>query len=1501
MVEQENCGDHMPIYNGDQNNNSFDGGNGADEAHGNAGNDSLYGNGGNDVLSGDAGDDSLSGGSGNDMLDGGDGRDSLNGDIGNDIVTGGAGNDILWAYTGEDSISGGDGDDLMFVSTISSGDHIHGGNGVDTLTVSDGGPSIDLSAIDVTDIENLIGPYNSHVSLTLAQLGMLSSIDRVNALTLTTGGSVALDAANFTPHYINLSTAGNSLTISGAYVRSEQYYEIQGGAGDDVVTTGSHEDSVRGGGGNDFLSGGASYNALSGQDGDDTLIGNGGDDFLYGGAGADAAYGGSGNDQFTLLAAGEAAGDHYYGGSGQDTARVIIAASIDLSRAQFEGIEALEVDSLSTAILSLAQAQTFGGINGDGSVSFATGGTADLRGLSGTLRRFVLNDAGNRVDLTGSTGDYIIHGGAGDDIVLGGSGDDEIHGNGGNNVAYGGLGNDLLYASAGIDSLHGGALGDTFIVSSLAELGASDHFDGGESFDQLVLNFVGAVDLSNVAISSIEMLTGDFGVRLTAQQLDGFDSLSGIKNFTITTGGAVDLSQTSFGGFDDYVINLADAGNAVDLARGVGFSFTVNGGDGDDVIIGNIDNVLRGNGGNDTLTGGYGEDALYGGAGNDLLDGAPGVEEWPGDDILDGGSGNDTASYATSTGAVAVSLLLTTAQDTGGAGTDTLTGVENLIGSRFADALHGTKGDNVIEGGAGNDAIDGDAGNDTASYAGAAAGVTVSLAITAVQNTLGAGSDLLVGMENLVGSAFADMLTGNAASNQLSGGAGDDVLDGGAGNDRLDGGGSADTASFASASAGVTASLITGAAGGAGSDTLIAIENLTGSAFADMLTGDTGANILAGGSGDDLLLGGAGNDALVGGAGVDTSSYAGAAKAVTVNLATGLATGGAGSDTLTGIENLVGSALNDILTGDAGANLIDGGAGLGADRLNGGGGIDTVTYANAAARVRVDLSITTAQNTIGAGIDTLVQVEKLIGSAYGDVLTGSSDANALSGGAGNDLLTGGAGVDMLDGGAGDDVLADSSGDGAGIGIVTTFRGGDGFDIASFAGLARGVQIAVAASETVFAVGNEASVALSGIEGLIGTGFDDALDGDGAANSLAGGAGVDRLRGGAGNDLLDGGTGIDTAYYDFAAAAVSVNLAIQSAQNSGGDGVDSIRNVENLFGSSFGDRLTGNQYANSLIGSGGDDVLEGGLGNDQLIGGDGTDTATFATALAAVKVSLAVATAQSTGGAGGDTLSGIENLTGSAFDDMLTGDDGANFLIGNAGNDVLAGGAGNDMLNGGAGIDTANYAGTTGAILLNLALATAQDSGAGGNDVLISIENVIGTSFDDIVTGSSQANAISGSGGNDAIDGGSGNDAIDGGNGNDALKGSAGDDLLTGGAGLDTLTGGVGADMLSGGAGFDIFLFTAITDSTVASADRILDFTSGDRIDLSAIDADSGTGGNQAFHLAASFSRVAGEFTLAFNAGSNITMALFDTDGDATANMAILFTGDVTGLTEGWVL
>jgi Ca2+-binding RTX toxin-like protein len=629
-------------------------------------------------------------------------------------------------------------------------------------------------------------------------------------------------------------------------------------------------------------------------------------------------------------------------------------------------------------------------------------------------------------------------------------------------------------------------------------------------------------------------------------------------------------------------------------------------------------------------------------------------------------------------------------------------------------------------------------------------------------------SDARSYIENAIGGSGSDTLVGNAANNTLTGGAGGDVLDGGAG---------LDAANYAGSDAGVTVNLLAGTAlgGHAAGDTFTGIENVIGSTQNDALTGDNGNNMLNGrlgndtldgGDANDALIGGAGADALDGGGGIDTASYADSAAGVTVNLASGLASGGdAKGDTLAGIENLVGSAHPDTLTGNAGHNTLTGGAG--GDTLDGGAGIDTANYSNSTAGVTVNLLTGTGSDGHAAG-DTFTGIENVNGSAHADALAGDAGSNTLTGGDGNDSLSGGDGNDNLWGGAGADAL----------------DGGAGVDTANYAGSTAGVTVNLLAGTAVG--GHAEGDTFIAIENLIGSTYADVLTGSAGPNTLTGGAGADALHGGA---------GIDLANYSTSTSGVTVNLLIGTGTGGHAEG-DALTDIENVNGSPYDDILTGDAGNNtftaghgndSLAGGGGNDNLWGGAGGDALDGGAGVDIANYAGSTAGVTVNLLAGTAVG-GHAGGDTFTGIENLNGSAHADNLTGDGGSNAFTGGDGNDTLGGGdsndalmggAGADVLDGGAGIDWASYAGSDAGVMLDLATGAGSGGHATG-DTLTEIEN---------------------------------------------LMGSAHADTLTGNASNNVLNGGLGNDVLTGGAGFDSFVFSIGLGAT--NVDEIADFSASD--------------------------------------------------------------------------
>jgi len=663
--------------------------------------------------------------------------------------------------------------------------------------------------------------------------------------------------------------------------------------------------------------------------------------------------------------------------------------------------------------------------------------------------------------------------------------------------------------------------------------------------------------------NDITDLAGPAG--LTVIDDGGTDTL----DFT-TINGSLDIDLTpgavsSFGGMTD---NLVIFDTTV-IENLVAWS-------GNDTITGNAAaNVIEGGEGDDNVAGGSNADSLSGGLGRDILNGEGG------DDTLDGGSGND-----------------------------------RLFGSSGNDTLRGGEGDDVLNGGSGADVIDGGAGTDQASYKFSSEGVAIDLALDTAANGTAAG-DALSGIEDLKGSAHADVLTGNDQVNRFYGLGGNDTLSGNAGS--------------------------------------------------DWLYGDAGDDVLDGGEGDDRMTGGAGADAMDGGAGIDQVNYDGSGTGVTVNLATGTGSGGeAEGDTLAGIENLAASSHADVLTGDdqnnrfyglggddmiqgaGGVDRIKGGSGhdtlfggrgddwfnggSGGDAFNGNDGLDMVSYEGSAAGVSVDLGLGTVSGGDAAG-DNFTSIENLGGSEHGDVLTGDDNDNRLYGFAGNDVFSGGDGIDRIRAGHGDDTVNGDAGDdwfegGAG---GDALNGGAGTDMAVYEKSASGVTIDLALNAA--SGGEAAGDSFVSVENLAGSAHDDSMTGDEDGNRLIGNDGNDGLSGGAGIDRLIGGNGDDML-------------------NGGGD----------------------------------DDLLVGGAGGDAMDGGTGEDQASYAGSSQAVTVDLGTGTAAG-GDADGDTLTEIENLYGSTRDDALTGNDTDNRLWGNSGDDILTGGGGLDRIYGGAGDDT----------------------------------------------------------------------------------------------------------------------------------------------------------------------------------------------------------------------
>jgi Ca2+-binding RTX toxin-like protein len=672
---------------------------------------------------------------------------------------------------------------------------------------------------------------------------------------------------------------------------------------------------------------------------------------------------------------------------------------------------------------------------------------------SGTFDIVIANTDGGRVFVGGPNPD-IFYSGPGNNVVQGGNattlsyvlapaGVNVSLGNG--TAANGFGGTDTL---TDVHSVTGSFLDDTFSGST-----GNDSFDGGAGIDTvdyssttqgIIVTLYSPVDQATGNEIGTDQLTGIENVLGGS----GDDNLEGDDSINSLIGGAGDDILVGFGGddtLDGGIGNdgLEGGGGADTIVGGPGFDFAVyydsptgvsvtlgidgtqtigSGGDAQGDQISEVEGIA-GSAWADTLTGNnlandlYGEDGndrLVGNAGDDFVDGGLGA------DIMVGGAGNDTY-IVDNTGDVV--------DESTGSGTDT---VRSSITFNLADTAHvkgqvenltltgtsaingtGNALNNVIVGNSGNNTLAGGTGTDTVSYENAMAQVVVNLATTGAQNTGGAGTDVLSGFENLTGSQFNDTLTGNQGNNVLTGLGGDDLLNGAAGADTMVGGLGNDKYVVDN-----TGDVVDESSGG-GIDTVQSsitfsladathakgsIENLTLTGTSAINgTGNPLDNVITGNSGNNVLAGLAGSDTLDGGAGADTATYAASPAGVTVSLMTGLGTDGFGTvDTLKNIENLMGSNANDTLEGNAGANV-----------LNGGGGSNTVSYEHATAGVTVNLGTTKAQNTGGAGADTVSNFLNLIGSAFNDTLTGTTGANTIDGGGGNDTIAGGSGADTF--------------------------------------------------------------------------------------------------------------------------------------------------------------------------------------------------------------------------------------------------------------------------------------------------------------------------------------------------------------------------------------------------------------------------------------------------------------------------------------------------------
>ena len=1463
----------------------------------------------NATLLGAYGDDSLTG---VENLVGSQYNDTLRGDAKDNRLEGGEGDDILEGRSGADTLVGGKGTDT---ASYEHAPDLGSGAGVKVSLTTGLITATNEAVGDTFDtIENLLGSAFNDQLIGDKERNILWGGEGNDTLEGMAGAdTLEGDGGNNTASYEHADGAvAASLTASfsaGApfhaqgHAEGDEFHNIQNLIGTQYKDT---------------LIGDDQTNHLTGGDGDDTLEGMAGADTLDGGAGINTAS---------------------YAHAPEDTT---------LSIPGLSGVRvSLEDPAQNTGH---ATGDTFIKIHNLNGSDFNDLLISDLGSAAGGGKTAVVYPP----DVSGGPDKNkgnVLSGGKGNDTLVGGTADDPSSTTGTlADTLEGGAGNDRFelvfrntYSRLSAISIDGGdgdeTTGDTLVIDTSKFLTAWPGWVRGVSWNVDMGNNQGTPDsrqengtlrnnwsieqarFSN--IENLEIYSGSGGTaRLVAILNNDDNRVKGGENLTdfVSYQYAYSLGSTTAETFNRSAIRA-------DLSKSAGLNTNtecnVTGGGGNDTLIdiegiqassyndwlsntGSMVNVtihggssghdyIRGGSGNDSLTtGNYGNSTLFGGDGNDTLSGYYAYRT-----SLDGGAGND--NIRGSAWAYETTLRGGSGNDTiyAGEGNDWIDGgddADTIYGGSGNDTIYGGSGDDSISGGPGNDWIDGGNGADTIVYGpiagisapGATAGVTVRLAAGIDAHGLayglsegGAGNDTLYGFQHIVGSSFADLLVGDDQNNSIVGGDGNDTIEGGKGNDTLRGEGGLNTVSYAGTDGSVTVNLTTNSASGAdGTDELYEFQNIVGSAYADILAGDARANSIEGGDGNDLIEGRGGNDTLSGGAGNDTVSYTyiTGGNAVSANLSTSTLnsipgnTANIGTETnaLKDIESLIGSKNNDELHGSSGNNTLDGY--LGNDKLYGEGGDDTLSLQSLDTHTNVTVTVTlgsnTAQKTVDGNsyTDTVIGFNRVIGSKGNDIITGAANKS--------ETLEGGAGDDTLDGGA--------------------FSGTGDANTVSYEHAGNAVAVDIATNTASGGAGNDA---LTNFSHIIGSSFGDVLTGNDNANRIEGGAGNDELSGaggddtlsgGAGNNSLDGGTGQDTASYAASEAGVIVNISGGTATISGvaletgraqhgasRQYTDTLVNIEALQGTRHDDHF--------LLGQGGNNVN----------GGEGKDTADYRNASGAVTASLTTGDV-SISGISHDTLTGIENLTGSSFGDSLTGDAGNNFFIGYGGSDTITGGTGNDTvsyawysneitvnlaamnnlhvtlsggvhntlsgieniiggsgndkitgdgqdnifeggagddsLDGGTGTNTVSYEHAISAVSVNIATGVA--SGGDGNDRLSNFTNIIGSAFNDSLTGNVNANTIQGGAGNDSLYGGAGNDVLYGGADNDILYGEIGNDSLYGGTGNDSLYGGAGNDSLDGGAGNDLLYGGAGNDL----------LTGGDGIDTASYaDITSGTG------------------------------------------------------------
>lgn len=944
--------------------------------------------------------------------------------------------------------------------------------------------------------------------------------------------------------------------------------------------------------------------------------------------------------------------------------------------------------------------------------------------------------------------------------------------------------------------------------------------------------------------NALESFEAEREVPDDGQGADTDDSVAGtnLDELFITSGLGNDQYDGG-GGVDTASFAAASKGVSVDLAAGTASGITI----GTNTLIGF--EIVIGGSGADTISGTAANDTLQGGAGDDVLEGRAGA------DVLVGGDGSDTADYSESNAGVVIRdtgwrqspgggpyYLTHLAAGGGHADGDSLSSIEIIIGSSFADILGGQSTvAGVLQGGTGNDQLRsagahdtlfGDAGDDylglhqNGGYADGGEGNDLVVATGGMSTLIGgAGDDTLASYDFLyVSHGFGDAgLPWSMTKNQAP------II--GYGSVDMDGGDGIDTAEFRY-TGGMVIDLVAGQVQAWDAEyggTIINVENIIGGTGNDLIIGDDQDNVLIGGGGNDVLIGGGGNDTIE----IGRNQYV----STTPDWKSGRSVifGGDGQDKL-----ILAAASTDVSLA----------------YVSGGIQITLISDPTKAVLIGQDVEIVQFSDMSRTIAELLAEVQTDF-NVIGDVIRLDERETEALAVLSNDLPYGGNPLQITEINGIAVVAGQTLRLASGATLTLNLDGTITFDQAgAYAWLDAGQS----ATESLTYTATDITGAQKTATLIV------VIDGQASEPTL-----------------IHMNQGVFFAEEDPESASISTiaNFNIHgSLIDLGGVLIDpnappsgvSIQEVGGDTIVTFGDdsvvlkdiSLAAWQFAvaqrasegpgnDSLVGTFRSDVLFGGLGNDTInlgvsgqtggddiaVGGGGND---LITAIRGDVVAY--------GNEGRDNLyggSGNDVLMGGDDDDLFRGGLGNDFLRGGSGNDTLSGGGGQDSFEGGDGVDTLLLddetvtSGGSGAAV-DLALGTVRWSHVDGFELVSGIEVIVGTKGKDTLHGSELSEEMRGQGGNDLIDGRAGNDLLYGDAGNDSVAGGEGNDTLYGGEGNDLLDGGdgddeirdesSGTDRLYGGEGNDFLYSRGGADALYGGggSDTLSSFGTGDTLD-----------------------------------------------------------------------